>query len=178
MCYCRIGASRQEFLNRRDAACREIRQVRRLRQCYKVRTLKYRSLSEAWTTGLSPIFNLGCPDIKLIETIIDRPGPGKITEYLALFDVDTPNPEDAVDNVSALAVHAFDFGRRFNNAETISVSNCPLVFDTGTSTGISHFNSDVLKNYKMSHWCQRNCRSWLNYGRWYHFTEVYYSTWH
>ena len=85
---------------------------------------------EAWTTGPPPIFNLEYPDIKLIDPIIERLGPGRIIDDLAVFDLYTPDPEDSVDNVSALALHAFDFGKRFNKAETNSVYNCPLVFDT------------------------------------------------
>ena len=51
------------------------------------------------------------PDIKLIKTIIDSLGPGGIIDDLAVFDLDTHSPEDSVDNFSALAIHAFDFGR-------------------------------------------------------------------
>ena len=61
---------------------------------------------------------------------------------MAVFDLDITDLEDSVDNVSALLVHDFDFGSRFNKAETGSVSNCPLVFDTGVSTGLSPFKSD------------------------------------
>ena len=139
---CRIGATIREFLTRRDAACREIRQARSLRCRYKVRLLKDRALYEAWTTGLPPIFNWEISDIKLIEPIIDRIGPGGIIDDMDVFDLYTPNPEDSVDNVSALEVHAFDFGRRFNKAETNSECNCPLVFDTGASTSLSPFKSD------------------------------------
>ena len=78
----------------------------------------------------------------MIETIIDRLGPRRIIDDPSLFDLDTPGPEDSVDNVSALAVHAFDFGRCFNKADTSSVSNCPMVFDTGEITGLSPFKSD------------------------------------
>ena len=92
-----------------------------------------------------------CPDIKLVETIIDRLGPGGIIYDLAVFDLDTPDPEYSVDNVSAIAVNAFDFGRRFNNSETSSVSSCPLVFDTGASTGLSPFKYYFLDYYKKCH---------------------------
>ena len=91
---------------------------------------------------LLPFSNLECPDIKLIQTIIDRLGTGGIIDDLAVFDLDTPNPEYSVDNVSALVMHAFYFGRRFKKADTDSVSNCPLVFDTGASTGLSYLKSD------------------------------------
>ena len=64
-----------------------------------------------------------------------------------LFDLDTPDTEDSVDNFSALAVHAFYFSRSFNKAETNSVSNCPLVFDTWVSTCISPFKSDFKDYY-------------------------------
>ena len=74
---------------------------------------------------LLQFFNLECPDIKLIEMIIDRDVSGRIIDDLAVFDLDTPNPGDSVDNVSALVVHAFGFGGRLNKAETSSVSNCP-----------------------------------------------------
>ena len=56
--------------------------------------MRDRDLSEAWTTGTPPIFNFECPDIKLIEPIIDRLGPVGIIDDLAVFDLDTPNPED------------------------------------------------------------------------------------
>ena len=147
----RIGSSRREFLNRCYAARRENQQARRLHLRYKVILLKDRALYEAWTTGPPPNFNLDCPDIKLIETIIDRLVPGRIIDDLAVFDLDTPDLEDSVDNVSALAVHAFDFVRRFNKSKNNSVSNCPLVFDTGSSTGLSHFKSDFLCYYKKCH---------------------------
>ena len=78
----------------------------------------------------------------MIETIVDKLGTGGIIDILAVFDLDTPDTEDSVDNVSALVVHTVDFGSRFNKAETGSVSNCPLVFDTGVSTGLSPFKSD------------------------------------
>ena len=81
------------------------------------------------------------------EPIIDRLGPVGIIDDLAVFDLYTPYPEDSVDNVNALAVHAFDFGRLFNKAETSSVSNCPLVVDTGASTGLSPLKSDCLDDY-------------------------------
>ena len=84
----------------------------------------------------------------MIETIIDRLSTGGIIDDLAVFDLDTPDPEYSVDTVSDLAIHAFDFGRRFNKADTNSVYNCPLVFDTGASTGISPFKSDFLDDYK------------------------------
>ena len=54
--------------------------------------MKDRALYEAWTTGPSTIFNFECPDIKSIEPIIDRLGPGGIIDDLAVFDLDTPNP--------------------------------------------------------------------------------------
>ena len=146
-----IGASRQEFLNLHDTVRREIRQARRIRRRYKVRILKDRALYEEWTTGPPPILNLECPDIKLIEPIIYRLGTDGIIDYLAIFDLYTPDPEYSVANISALAVHAFDFGRRFNKAETNSVSIYPLVFDTGVSTGLSTFKSDFLDNYKKCH---------------------------
>ena len=111
----------------------------------------------------------------MIEPIIYRIGPGRIIDDLAVFDLNTPDPEYSFDNVSALALRSFNFGRCFNKTETNSVSNFPLVFDTGESTGLSPFKSDFFMTIKMSHWCQRNCRRWLNFGRWYHFTEVYYS---
>ena len=57
--------------------------------------------------------------------IIDRDGSGRIIDDKAVFDLDTPDPGDSVDNVSALAVHAFGFGRSLNKAETSSVSICP-----------------------------------------------------
>ena len=38
--------------------------------------------------------NLECPAIKLIETIIDKLGPGRSIYDMAVFDLDTPNPED------------------------------------------------------------------------------------
>ena len=107
----RIVASRREFPNRHNATRRKIRQARRLRCRYKVRLLKDRALHEAWTTGPPHIFNLECSDIKLIEPIIKRLGPDGIIDDLDVFDLDTHSPEDSVDNFSALAVHAFDFGR-------------------------------------------------------------------
>ena len=109
--------------------------------------MKDRAIYEACTTVPPPIFNFEFPDIKLIEPIIDRLGPGVIINDLAAFYLDTPNPEDSVDNGSALAVHAFDFGRRFNKSETNSVSNFPLVFDTGLSTVLSPFKSYFLDEY-------------------------------
>ena len=83
----------------------------------------------------------------MIKPIINRLVTSGIIDDLAVFDLDTSDPEDSVDNVSDLAVHAFDFGRRFNKAETNSVSNCPLVFDTGSITGISPFKSCFLDDY-------------------------------
>ena len=73
----------------------------------------------------------------MIEPIIYRIGPGRIIDCLDVFYLDTHDPEYSVDNVSTLAVRAFDFGRRFNKADTSSVSNCPLVSDTGASIGLS-----------------------------------------
>ena len=104
--------------------------------------MKDRALYEAWTTGTPLIFNLDCSIIKLIDPIFDRLDTGRIIDDLAVFDLDTTNPEDSVDNVSDLAVHAFDFGRCFNKADTNSVYKCPLVFDTGLSTGLSPFKSN------------------------------------
>ena len=144
----RIGASRREFLDRRDAVRRGIWRARSLHFRYKVRIMKDRALYEAWITGPPIIFNLEWPDIKLIEPIIDRIAPGRIVDDLAIFDLETHNPEDSVDNISALAIHEFYFGRRLNKAETNSVPNCPLVFDTGASTGLSPFKSDFLDDYK------------------------------
>ena len=92
-----------------------------------------------------------CPDIKFIEPIIYRLGPGGIIDDLAVFDLHTPNPEDSAENVIYLLVHASDFGRSFNNSETSSVSSCPLVFDTGASTGLSPFKYYFLDYYKKCH---------------------------
>ena len=96
---------------------------------------------------LLQFFNLECPDIKFIEPIIYRIVTGRVIDNLVVFDLDTPDPEDSVDNIIALAVYAFDFCRRFNKAETNSVSNCPLVFDTWVSTCISPFKSDFKDDY-------------------------------
>ena len=84
----------------------------------------------------------------MIESIVYRLDPGGIINDLAVFYLDTPNPEDSVDNVSALAVHAFYFGRRINKADINRVSNCTLVLDTGGSTDLSPFRSDFLDDYK------------------------------
>ena len=77
----------------------------------------------------------------MIEPIVYRLVPGRIIDGLDVFDLDTINSEYSLDNISALAVHTFYFGRRFNKAETNSVYNCLLVFDTGSSTGLSPFKS-------------------------------------
>ena len=47
------------------------------------------------------------PDIKLIEPIIERLDRGGIIDDMAVFDLVTSDPEDSVDNASALEVHAF-----------------------------------------------------------------------
>ena len=80
----------------------------------------------------------------MIETIIDKLGTGGIIDGLAVFDLDTPDTEYSVGNVSALVVHTVDFGRRFNKAETISVSNCTLVFDTGR-VKVFHLSSLIFR---------------------------------
>ena len=92
--YWRIGTSRRGFLNCRDAARREIRRARRLRCRYKVILLKDLSLYESCTTGTPHVFNFECHDIKMIEIIIYRLGPGRIIDDLAIFDLDTSNSED------------------------------------------------------------------------------------
>ena len=78
----------------------------------------------------------------MIKPIIDKLGPGGIISDLPVFDLGSPNPADSVDDVSALAVHAFDFGRRFNKVETGNAFDCPLVFDTGASTGLTPSKCD------------------------------------
>ena len=120
------------------------RWARSLRYRRNVQRLKARALYEAWTTGPPPIFKLECPDIDLIKPIIDKLGPRGIISDLPVFDLGSPNPEDYVDDVSALAVHAFDFGRQFNKVETGNAFDCPLVFDTGASTGLTQFTCNVL----------------------------------
>ena len=69
-------------------------------------------------------------------------GPGAIISDLPGFDLGSPNPEDFIDDVSVLAVHAFDFGRQFNKVETGNAFDCPLIFDTGASTGFTPFKCD------------------------------------
>ena len=71
-----------------------------------------------------PLFKLECPDIELIKPIIAKLGPGGIIcGDLAVFDLVSPNLEDSVEAVSALAAHSFEYGRRFNKSETTSVMN-------------------------------------------------------
>ena len=108
-----------------------------------------RALYESWTSGVSPpIFQLDCPDFNLIKPIIDKLGPGGIiTDDLATFDLDNPDSGSTVESAQALAVHAFDFGRRFNKAGPRAARDTPLVFDTGASSGLSPFKCDFLSDY-------------------------------
>ena len=69
--------------------------------------MKDRAIYEVWTTGPPTILNLVLPDIKLIEPIIERLDRGGIIDDMAVFDLVTSDPEDSVDNASALEVHAF-----------------------------------------------------------------------
>ena len=81
----------------------------------------------------------------MIEPIIDSIGTGGIIDDLAVFDLDTPDPEYSVDNASSLALHAFDFGSRFNKADTDSVFKFPLVFYTGVITALSLFKPGFFR---------------------------------
>ena len=128
---------------------RERRRGQRLRYRLRVKMKEDRALYESWTSGVSPpIFQLDCPDFNLIKPIIDKLGPGGIiTDDLATFDLDKPDSGSTVESAQALAVHAFDFGRRFNKAGPRAARDTPLVFDTGASSGLSPFKCDFLSDY-------------------------------
>ena len=97
---------------------REQRRGQTLHYRLKVKMKEDRTLYESWTSGVSPpSFQLDCPDFNLIKPIIDKLGPGdSITDGLATFNLDNPDSGSTVESAQALAVHAFDFGRRFNKA--------------------------------------------------------------
>ena len=49
---------------------------------------KDRALYQAWTSGTSsPVFQLECPDINLVQPLIERLGPGGIPMTSALYIV-------------------------------------------------------------------------------------------
>ena len=125
---------------------RTLRRSKRLRRRRKVKSMKDRALYEAWTSGISPpLFKSECPDINLVKPIIEKLGPGGIIgDGLTNFELGTPDPEDSVIAASAMLVHFLDLGRRFNKSVTSDVMTCPLVYDTGASSGLTPFKSDFL----------------------------------
>ena len=115
--------------------------------CCKAKMKEDRALYESWTSGASPpIFQLKCPDFNLVNPIIDKLGPGGIiTDDLATFDLDNTDSGSTVESACALAVHAIDFGQRFNKAGHRAARDDPLVFDTGDSSGLSPFKYDLFE---------------------------------
>ena len=116
----------------------------------KIKLKEDRAPYEAWTSGTScPIFQLECPDFDLIKPIIEKLGPGGIiTDDLAMFYLDNPDSGSTVESAQVLAIHAFNFGRRFNKVGPRAARDTPLVFDTGASSGLSPFKCNLLSDYK------------------------------
>ena len=95
---------------------------------FKVKMKEHRTLYKYWISGTShPIVQLECSDFNLIEPNIDKLGPGGIsTDDLAMFNLDNPDSRSTVESAQALAVHAFNFGRRFNKAGPRAARDTPF----------------------------------------------------
>jgi hypothetical protein len=80
---------------------------------------------------------LECPGFNLIKSIIDKLGLGDIINGdLITFDIDNHDSCSTVEIAQALAVHAFNFGQRFNKIGPRAERSTHLVFDTGANSGI------------------------------------------
>ena len=68
-----------------------------------------------------------------------RLGPGGIKDDFDHFALEFRNSGSDVESVSALVERTTVFGRRFNKIGPTS-NDCPLVFDTGASAGLTPFS--------------------------------------
>ena len=135
-----VGRSRRELLTIRREKRREYRRRAKLRKDIAV--------YEAWSTGPSPRFKVEEPDISLIQPLLLTLGPGGIPfKICALFDLDSPDPEESPESLDALGARANYLSQAFNKVETATSMNTPLVFDTGASSGLTPFCSDFLDDY-------------------------------
>ena len=92
-------------------------------------------------------FDLEEPCIDGIQKIIEKLGPRGIIESLPRFELNCPG-FGSNDSVTALAFRAKCFERQYLQCEAGNVKTCPLIFDTGASSGLTPYRSDFMNDYK------------------------------
>lgn len=139
------GPTRREQLLTRREKRRRYRHGRNLRVWRGLYNESTNTLSEL--IGLSRAkFQLDELPTAMIDEFVKSLGPGGIQQDIKTFDLSTP--EQIERGLPNLVLRAHYVGGRYVQSmgylNAMSVSECPLIFDTGASNGLTPYKSDFI----------------------------------
>jgi len=139
------GPSRREQLLTRRMKRRRYRRGRNLRVWRGLYDESTNTLSE-WISVSRAKFQLDEIPTAMIDEFDKSLGPGGIQQDVKAFDLSTP--EQIERGLSNLVLRAHYVGSRYVQSmgylNAMSISECPLIFDTGASNGLTPYRSDFI----------------------------------